>query len=228
MTLGNGKRLTIAIDGPAGAGKSTIARKVADLLGYDYIDTGAMYRAVTLKALDANADLEDHETVTKLARECRIEFEGNLVFLDGKDVTVEIRSPRINKNVSLVARIPGVRNALTESQRQYGRTGGVIIDGRDIGTVVLPNADKKFFLTASVDERARRRYDEMVGKGFYVSLDDVLADVKTRDRIDSTRQVAPLKAAPDAQIIDTTNYSIEEVISLILDFLDISESIGRI
>jgi cytidylate kinase len=228
MTLGNAKKLTIAIDGPAGAGKSTVARKVAELLGYDYIDTGAMYRAVTLNALDENADLEDYEAVSRLAQNCSIEFEGNLVFLDGKDVTIEIRSPRINKNVSLVARIPGVRKALIESQRQYGRMGGVVIDGRDIGTVVLPDADKKFFLTASVDERAKRRYNEMVGKGFYVSLEDVLEDVKTRDRIDSTRQVAPLKAAPDAQVVDTTDCSIEEVVSLIINSLDISETNGNI
>jgi cytidylate kinase len=178
--------------------------------------------------LDSNVDFNDEETVSMLAQECKIEFKENRVYLDDKDVTGEIRSPRINQHVSLVARMPGVRAALKEAQRQYGHIGGVIIDGRDIGTVVLPNADKKFFLTASVNERAMRRYKEMMGKGFCVSFEDVLKDITTRDQIDSTRQVAPLKAAPDAQIIDTTNYSINEVVSLILESVDISESVGKI
>lgn len=214
-------KLVIAIDGPAGAGKSTTAKEIALRFGYRYIDTGAMYRAVTLLALESAIPMDAVEELTNLAQEAEINFaplqaEKNRVFLNGREVTEEIRSLTVNENVSLVAKIPGVREALVEKQRRMAKDGGVIMDGRDIGTVVLPEADLKIFLTASLETRAQRRLDELQGNGEEAQYSQVRDNLKTRDLIDSGREVAPLKKADDAIEIDTTGLGIEDVISKII------------
>lgn len=217
-------KLVIAIDGPAGAGKSTTAKELALRLGYKYIDTGAMYRAVTLLALEDGISMEAEKELTELAVRAEINFaplqkEQNIVFLNGRDVTEEIRSTPINENVSLVAKIPGVREALVEKQRWMARSGGVIMDGRDIGTVVLPEADLKIFLNASLETRAQRRLDEMQEKGEDAEFTKVRENLSTRDKIDSGREVAPLKKATEAIEIDTTGMMVEEVIDKILQLV---------
>lgn len=217
-------KLVIAIDGPAGAGKSTTAKELALQLGYKYIDTGAMYRAVTLLALEDGISMEAEKELTELAERAEINFaplqkEQNIVYLNGRDVTEEIRSTPINENVSLVAKIPGVREALVEKQRWMARSGGVIMDGRDIGTVVLPEADLKVFLNASLETRAQRRLDEMQEKGEEAEFVKVRDNLNTRDLIDSGREVAPLKKADDAIEIDTTGMTVEEVIEKIMQLV---------
>lgn len=214
-------KLVIAIDGPAGAGKSTTAKEIAMRLGYRYIDTGAMYRAVTLLALESAIPMDADEELTTLAEEAEINFaplrpEKNIVYLNGRDVSEEIRTIAVNDNVSLVAKVPGVREALVEKQRWMANDGGVIMDGRDIGTVVLPDADLKIFLTASLETRAQRRLDEMQGKGEAAEFSQVKDNLNTRDLIDSHREVAPLKKADDAIEIDTTGLGVEAVVNKII------------
>ena len=201
----------IAIDGPAGAGKSTVSKIVAAKLGYTYIDTGAMYRAVALKSSRSREDLVD------IIDNINIELDDKArVFLDGVEVTKEIRMPEISKLASDVSKFDFVRKKLTELQRKMAERGEVIMDGRDIGTQVLPNADLKIFLTASLDERARRRFEELKAKGQAVNLDAIKTEIALRDKQDSEREFAPLKQAEDAILIDSTNLQISEVVEKIL------------
>jgi cytidylate kinase len=214
--------MIIAVDGPAGAGKSTVAKILAQKLGFLYIDTGAMYRALTLSALENNLDLNDTKALVKLARILRINLEkdnnGSLrTFIDGRDVSQLIREPRITQVVSDVAKIKDVREIMVESQRQMARQNDCVVEGRDIATVVFPGADKKFYIDANFQERAKRRFQELKNLNVGgISLENVGLDLKNRDKIDSTREVAPLKKAQDAIYIDTTNMTIEEVVNAIL------------
>jgi CMP/dCMP kinase len=206
----------IAIDGPSGAGKSTLGRRLARELGLLYIDTGAMYRAVALAAAREGADPSDAHGVAEVARRASIRLEGDpdslRVILDGRDVSEEIRGEGVGSAASVVSTIPAVRREMVRRQREMGAGGvGVVLDGRDIGTVVFPSADVKFFLTAVPEERARRRFDEGRAKALGQSFEETLADINERDRRDSTRDDSPLRAAADAVVIDTTELSIEEV-----------------
>ncbi|WP_432642669.1 (d)CMP kinase [Acidaminococcus sp.] len=208
------KKIIIAIDGPAGAGKSTIAKKVAARLGYAYIDTGAMYRTVTLCFLESSQPFSE-EAVTRIANRIDIAFQYrdgvNRVFVDGREVTDEIRSLEVSQNVSKVAAVGGVRTAMVAAQRKIGERGGVVMDGRDIGTVVFPRAQLKVFLTASVEERARRRYLELKEKGVPVDLADLEKRIAQRDALDENREISPLRCAEDAHYLDSTALSIDEV-----------------
>ena len=209
--------LVIAIDGPAGAGKSTIAKIIAKRLNINYIDTGAMYRAVTLKCLQHNVNIEDESAVIELARKTEIDFKDNNIYLDGKIVNEEIRTIEVTNNVSNVAKIKEVRYLMVDVQREIGKRSSVILDGRDIGSYVFPNADYKFFLIATPEERGARRYKELIQKGVEVKLQDVINDIIKRDEIDSSREFAPLVKAEDAIEIDTTGKSIDEVVESVLD-----------
>ena len=202
----------IAIDGPSGAGKSTIAKLLALKLGFVYVDTGAMYRAITLKALELKINLEN-ESEYDFLEETVISFEGDSIYLDGKDVSQEIRSLEVTVNVSLVSKFKTVRDYLVSMQRKIALDANVVMDGRDIGTVVLKDANLKVYLDATIEERARRRRDERISKGEEVSsLEETIEEIKVRDHKDSTRLISPLRKAEDAILIDTTNLSIEEVI----------------
>lgn len=219
------KKISIALDGPAGSGKSTIAKLVAHQLHYTYIDTGAMYRAITLKALRHGADLNDPKELTRLAEQTTIELQYQTsgdeailkVLLDGEDVSEAIRSLEVTNNVSVVAAVPGVRAALVKLQQQMAREGGVVMDGRDIGTVVLPNAELKIFLTASVAERGRRRWAELEAKGVLVDLEELIRQIERRDYIDSHRETDPLRQAPDALLLDTTDLTIDQVVREVMN-----------
>ena len=207
----------MAIDGPASSGKSTVAKIIAKRFGYVYCDTGAMYRSVTWAALENGIDVSDTKQVIDLARRIKITFESGQpdqrVFVDGHEVTKDIRTEKIAANVSAVAAIPEVRAQMVEQQRQIAQAGGIVMDGRDIGTTVLPDAQVKVFLVASAHERARRRYEENLQKGLATqSLDELEAAIKLRDQKDSTRKVSPLTQAKDAILIDTTSLTIDQVV----------------
>lgn len=211
------KGLQVAIDGPASSGKSTVAKIIAKRFGYVYCDTGAMYRSVTWAALENGIDVSDTKQVIDLACRIKITFEpgqpDQRVFVDGHEVTKDIRTEKIAANVSTVAAIPEVRAQMVEQQRQIAQAGGIVMDGRDIGTTVLPDAQVKVFLVASAHERARRRYEENLQKGLATqSLDELEAAIKLRDQKDSTRKVSPLTQAKDAILIDTTSLTIDQVV----------------
>ena len=214
-------RLVIAIDGPAGAGKSTIAKNVSEILNLEYIDTGAMYRALTLKVLNNGIDIQDKDAILKLARSTSIRFKDNKIYLDGVVVDKEIRKNIVSNNVSNVAKIKEVREQLVQMQRELTKDSSIIMDGRDIGTVVLPDADFKFYIVASVEERAKRRYIELMDKGEKdISYERILNEIKRRDTIDSTRDISPLKKASDAYEIDTSNQTIEESIREVINIIE--------
>jgi cytidylate kinase len=214
------RRLVIAIDGPVGSGKSTVARRVAELLGYTYIDSGAMYRAVALKALRQNISLDSPETLTKLCCETRIDLRaeggGQRVALDGEDVTAAIRTPEVSQAASKVALIPGVRHVLVAEQRRAGASGGVVMEGRDIGSVVFPDAELKIFLTASDETRAQRRWREHQQKGDAINLARTREEIRQRDRRDADREHSPLVRAEGAVYVDSTAMEAEEVARLIV------------
>lgn len=218
----------IAIDGPAGSGKSTIGKLLAEYLNFLYFDTGVLYRAVTLSALQRGIKIEDEAQVSHLASNILIDVRQSHpldgrncdVQVDGEDVTFEIHTPEVDEHVSVVAAYPDVRLALGEQQRRIGLQGKVVMVGRDIGTVILPEADLKIFLDASVEERAKRRYHERIARGKAVDYDSVLSILQERDRIDSTREVAPLRLAPDAIVIDTDGLNIQEVFEKLKEVIE--------
>lgn len=210
----------IAIDGPAGAGKSTIAKKVAGLLGFTYIDSGAMYRAITLKLIRQGIDIKDLDKVLEVAQQTEIDFHDNHIYLDGDMVDREIREEIVNTNVSPVSAIPELRRILVSKQRNIAGNKNVVMDGRDVGTVIFPHAYCKIFLTATSEERALRRYTEMLEKGKQADFNEIKRQIEERDRIDTTRKDSPLKAAEDAVYIDTTARNIDEVVAEVIKCIE--------
>ena len=213
------ENLVIAIDGPAGAGKSTISKLIAKNLGINYIDTGAMYRAITYKCIKEDIDVNDIQRVVDLCSRTDVDFVDNYIYLDGQRLNEEIRTLQVSSRVSDVAKIPQVRESLLEKQREIGKRSDVILDGRDVGTHIFPDAKYKFFLNASAQERGRRRYQELIDKGQSVVLEEIIEDIKKRDYIDSTREVAPLVKADDAIEVDTTSMTIDQVVTYISDMV---------
>ncbi|MGE0703638.1 MAG: (d)CMP kinase [Vicinamibacterales bacterium] len=210
------RKPVIAIDGPSGAGKGTVSRAIADALGLKYVDTGAMYRAVAWRASELGMSLEDEASVQSVAEVARIESSAQGVVIDGVDVTRAIRTPTIDRGAAVVARLPGVRAALVARQRALGEGGGIVMEGRDIGTVVFPNADVKIYLDASPEERARRRASDPAHTGVPTAVSDVATLLTERDRLDRTRKLSPLYAAGDAVVVDTTGRSVPEVVAEVL------------
>ena len=213
------KNLVVAIDGPAGAGKSTVSQLAAKKLGYTYIDTGAMYRAVAWKTLQQHKEVTD-ELILDVVKDIDVDLQykggKTTVAVDGTDVTGEIRTPEVSAIVSQVAALGPVREKMVDLQRKMGERGSVLMDGRDIATNVLPNADVKIFLTASIEERARRRHKELTEKGYEIDMEQMKADIAARDKADSEREISPLVQAADATLLDTTGLSIDEVVDRIL------------
>jgi cytidylate kinase len=216
LTLISMRRLILAIDGPSGAGKGTVARAVAAELGYRHVDSGAMYRAIGWKSVRDGLALDDEQAVARLASHSRIDLSGARVTIDGIDVTREIRTPAIDRAAARVARLPGVRAILVARQRELGEGGGIVMEGRDIGTVVFPQADAKIYLDAAPSERARRRAGDPAHSGGSAVVDEVATALTARDELDRTRQSSPLYAAPDAAIIDTTGKSVTEVVEEVM------------
>ncbi len=206
----------LAIDGPAGSGKSTISSLIAKKLGWTHIDTGAMYRAVTLKAIELEVDLED-EASYEFLESIFIHYDQDKIFIDNRDVSEAIRRDEVTSNVSLVSSFPYVRKKMVDRQQKAAAIGNVVMDGRDIGTVVLPHANLKIFLDANVEERAKRRYKEHVKKGSNPKIDQVIEDIVIRDQKDSTRKESPLRKASDAITLDTTHLTIEQVVEKIIE-----------
>ena len=218
------RKLIIAIDGPAASGKSTTARLVAEKLGYLYIDTGAMYRALTLEIINQRIDINDAELVVGVAEKVEVILisgdKGPRTLLNGRDVSEEIRLPRIARVISKISAYQGVREIMKVKQRELARKGGVVMDGRDIGSVVFPDADVKIFMEASIDERTQRRAKELSDKKIDVDVERVKEEIVQRDTIDATRDVAPLKPAKDASIVDTSNLSINDQVNKVMDIIN--------
>jgi cytidylate kinase len=206
----------IAIDGPSASGKGTVAARVAEALGFHYLDSGALYRLVTLAAIRAGADLQDEASLARAAAEMDIGFEGGRIRLDGSDVTEDLRTEEVSAAASRVAARPLVRERLLARQRGFQRLPGLVADGRDMGSVVFPNASLKVFLTADVETRAGRRYKQLMEKGMYAKMQDVVEELRRRDERDSSRPVAPLKHYPDAFFLDTTGLTVEQAVAKIL------------
>jgi cytidylate kinase len=216
------RKIAIAIDGPAASGKSTTAKLVAQRLGYVHLDTGAMYRAVTYGILKRGIDASSKDKVESFASTATVVVEadgteGNRIFLNGENVTQEIRSPIVTRNVSAVSSYQGVRSVLVREQRKLSAQGGVVLEGRDIGTVVLPNAELKIYMVANVAERARRRKKDLLAAGVEVDEEELVKEIEERDRKDSTREASPLRMAPDAVRLDTSDITIEQQVSIIID-----------
>jgi len=209
----------LAVDGPGGAGKGTLCRRVAEHLGWHLLDSGALYRLVAVAAADAGTALDDEAALAALARDLPAHFSGDRVLLGQKDVTGLIRTEAVGEQASQAAALPGVRTALVGLQRGFRRPPGLVADGRDMGTVIFPDAELKVFLTASAEERAMRRYKQLKEKGFDVNLAGLSAEVASRDRRDAERAVAPLRPAPDACVVDSTKLSIDEVVDVVLSEL---------
>lgn len=215
------RNLVIAVDGPAGAGKSTIAKIIANRLNINYIDTGAMYRAITYKCLKNNIDINNEEEVVKLAKDTDIDFRDNNIYLDGNILKEEIRTMEVSNNVSNVAKIKEVRYLMVDVQREIGKRNSVILDGRDIGSYVFPNADYKFYLVATPEERGQRRFKELKEKGYETTLEEIIKDIIKRDEIDSNREFAPLVKADDAIEIDTTGKTIDDVVESVVSKINL-------
>lgn len=224
------EKFNIAIDGPAGAGKSTIARLVAEALGFVYVDTGAMYRAITWKILNSGLTLDETDMIA-LTKETDLRLtpgeQGQAVFVDGKEVTGLIRSAEVTGNVSRISAISGIREVLVNKQKEMAADKGIVMDGRDIGTHVLPNAEVKVFMTASVQIRAERRLKEIAGTQPSVTLESLIRDIAERDRMDEQRETSPLAKAPDAILLDTTDMTIPEVVERILELSKIRVGGGK-
>lgn len=214
------KKITIAIDGPAAAGKSTVAKLVAKELDYIYIDSGAMYRCITYKALKEKIDVNDEEALYEMALRTNIDLKGSKVFMDDKDVSRNIRGIEVTKNVSVVSAHSKIREVLVKKQQELGKHGGIVMDGRDIGTAVFPNAELKIFQVASVEQRAKRRYEENLEKGIECDLNEIEADIKRRDDIDSHRKVSPLTMASDAIMLDTSFSTPQESAAKVLKIVN--------
>jgi CMP/dCMP kinase len=213
------ERKIVAIDGPAGSGKSTAARLAAEELGFLYLDTGAMYRAATWKAIRAGIDFGDREALARSAGGMDIRFRGGRVFVDGEDATEEIRTSDVTNSVYRLADVQGVRDAMVRQQRKLGANGGIVAEGRDIGTIVFPDAEVKIYLDASVSERALRRFRELEKKGVKTSLEEVEREIEERDRRDRSRKIAPLRAAEGAVVLDTTDMTIGEVVFAVVEIV---------
>jgi cytidylate kinase len=211
----------VAIDGPAGAGKSTVAKLLANKIKFKYIDSGAMYRAMTLKVIESQVDITQTETIIEISKSVNIDFKNESIYLDNRVVDKQIREERINNNVSVVAAIPEVRKNMVKLQRKISQGKNVVMDGRDVGTAIFPNAFIKFFITASLEERAKRRCTEIKNTGKSIDLQEIMTQIEKRDFIDSNREDSPLIQAEDAILIDTSGKSIDEVLQEMLNYISL-------
>ena len=213
------ERLTIAMDGPAGSGKSTIAQRLAEKLDYLYLNSGSMYRAMTLLSIRAEEDLRDVPALIQLAKSCRIDFSNNgkTTLLNGEDVSDVLRTPEIDRAIVDIAKVPEVRREMVKQQRRIGESGGIIVEGRDVTTVVFPDAELKFYISASVEERAKRRFAEQKAKGIETTLEQVEQEIRERDQMDESREHSPLRTAEDAIVLDTTSMTINQAVDFVLN-----------